>query len=479
MTTLPETQQKPHVSELLVTGELPVTRADFPKNFLFGVATSSYQIEGAAHEDGRGESIWDTFCREPGRILDNSNGDVACDHYHRWAADLDLIKSLGVDAYRFSLAWPRIQPDGRGATNAAGLDFYERLVDGLLERGLKPYATLYHWDLPQTLQDVGGWDNRDTAYRFAEYARIVTERLGTRVASYATLNEPWCSSILSYQLGEHAPGLRDRRAALSAAHHLLLGHGEAMKVMRAVVPGADLGIVINLNPYYTATDSAEDRAAATQGDGEFNRWFLDPLLRGEYPADIWESYGADVPEVQAGDLATIAAPLDFLGVNYYSRALVAAAPTAASPVSITPVSITPVSTTPVAVVLKPKESSYTAMDWEVFPQGLSDLLLRLKTDYALPPVYITENGAAYADTLSGESVHDVARTQYFARHLEAVRQSTEQGVDVRGYFAWSLMDNFEWAHGYDKRFGLVHVDYQTQKRTLKDSAKWFQALAQS
>ncbi len=439
-----------------------LTRADFPRGFRFGVATSSYQIEGATQEGGRGDSIWDTFCREPGRISDGTSGDVACDHYHRWPQDLDLIRSLGVDAYRFSVAWPRIQPDGRGAINAAGLDFYERLVDGMLERGLKPYATLYHWDLPQPLQDaggpgnVGGWDNRDTAYRFAEYARVVAERLGERVVSYATLNEPWCSSILSYQIGEHAPGLRDRRAALSAAHHLLLGHGLAMKELRAVVPGAELGIVLNLNPAYPATDSAADRAAARQEDGRFNRWFVEPLLCGEYPADIWEGYGADVPDVQAGDLETIRQPLDFMGVNYYSRSYISADQSR-----------------------KPAGASYTEMGWEVYPQGLTDLLVRLNTDYTLPPVFITENGAAYPDAPSGESVHDEQRVNYFASHLEAVRQATEQGVDVRGYFAWSLMDNFEWAHGYSKRFGLVYVDYGDQQRTLKDSAKWYRALASS
>ncbi len=434
-----------------------LTRADFPHNFHFGVATSSYQIEGATHEDGRGPSIWDTFCNEPGRILDGSSGAVACDHYHRWPQDLDLITSLGVDAYRFSIAWPRIQALGHGAVNPLGLDFYERLVDGMLERGLKPYATLYHWDLPQALQDAGGWTNRDTAYRFAEYARAVAERLGQRVVSYATLNEPWCSSVLSYQLGHHAPGLRDRAAALSAAHHLLLGHGEAMKVLRQVVPGSELGIVLNFNPTYPASDSKADRTEAARIDGEFNRWFLEPLFNGEYPADIWESYGSDVPEVQVGDLEIVRQPLDFVGVNYYTRGFISS-----------------------DSLQEPVGASYTAMGWEVYPQGLTDLLVRLKRDYAVPPLFITENGAAYQDTLSGgDAVHDLERLNYFASHLEAVRQATVQGVDVRGYFAWSLMDNFEWAFGYEKRFGLVYVDYVTQQRTLKDSAKWFQALASS
>lgn len=432
---------------------MTITRKDFPDQFVFGVATSSFQIEGATREDGRGPSIWDTFCREPGRILDGTNGDVACDHYHRWREDLDLIKNLGADAYRFSIAWPRIQPEGRGAVNAAGLDFYERLVDGMLERGLKPYATLYHWDLPQTLQDMGGWANRDTAHRFAEYARLVAERLGDRVTSYATLNEPWCSSILSYQIGEHAPGLRNRKLALAAAHHLLLGHGEALSAMRDAVRGAELGIVLNLQPTYPASEKPEDVAAARFADGTFNRWFLDPLLKGEYPADIWEAYGADVPEVQPGDLACIARPLDFLGVNYYSRGVNSANGS-----------------------VRPPDSTYTHMGWEVYPQGLTDLLVRLKEDYAVPPLLVTENGAAYPDELAGDRVHDPERVRYFESHLEAVAQAVRRGVDMRGYFAWSLLDNFEWAWGYSRRFGLVYVDYTSQRRVLKDSALWYQGL---
>ena len=432
-----------------------ITRKDFPEHFTFGVATSAFQIEGSTSADGRGPSIWDTFCREPGRISDGSSGDVACDHYRRWEEDLELIASLGVQAYRFSVAWPRVQPSGSGAINPLGLDFYERLVDGMLERGLDPYLTLYHWDLPQPLQDVGGWANRDTAYHFAEYARAVGERLGNRVKSYATLNEPWCSSILSYQIGEHAPGLRDRKLALAAAHHLLLGHGEATKVLREVVPGAVVGTVLNLNSVTPATSSEQDAAAARFEDGAFNRWFLDPLLRGEYPADIWEAYGDDVPHVQPGDLETIRQPLDFLGVNYYSRSVVSAG----------------------GEQQRPSESSYTDMGWEVYPQGLSDLLLRLHVDYTLPPIFITENGAAYKDTLEGSAVHDAERVAYLQTHVAEVASAVRQGVKVDGYFAWSLMDNFEWAHGYSKRFGLVYVDYGDQRRVLKDSALWYRGLA--
>lgn len=414
----------------------PLTRADFPANFIFGVATSSFQIEGATFEDGRGPSIWDTFCAEPGRISDGSNGEVACDHYHRLESDLDMIQSLGVGAYRFSVAWPRIQPSGTGEVNEAGLAFYERLVDGLNARGIEPHLTLYHWDLPQKLQDIGGWTSREVAVHFAEYARIVTARLGHKVRSVATLNEPWCSSILSYQLGEHAPGTHSRPAALAAAHHLLLGHGLAMRAMRKLATGAQLGIVLNLTPAYAAAPEFE--AQARLAEGRFDDWFLGPLLRGEYPQDIWEHYGADVPQMHSGDLGIMAQPLDFLGVNYYSRQLIGA----------------DFSGLPGAEA--------TDMGWEVYPQGLSKLLSDLKRDYDLPPVMITENGAAFPDVLSADGrVHDARRVSYLGAHLRAVAEAAHSGVDVRAYFAWSLMDNFEWAKGYEKRFGLIYVDYAT------------------
>ena len=429
-------------------------RTHFPPHFVFGVATSAYQIEGAPSEDGRGPSIWDTFCREPGRIRDGSTGEIACDHYHRWEADLDLIRDLGVDAYRFSVAWPRVQPTGQGPVNAPGLDFYERLVDGLLARGIAPHLTLYHWDLPQALQDLGGWTNRTVAGYFADYARIVAERLGDRVASIATLNEPWCSSILSYQIGEHAPGWHDRRAALAAAHHLLLGHGLALQAMRALKLPAQLGIVLNLTPATPATDDPADVAAARSADGHANRWFLDPLLRGHYPEDTWAEMGADAPEVLPGDLDLIHAPLDFLGVNYYTRTVMGA-----------------------NGPRRPADATYTDMGWEVYPQGLTDLLLRLQKDYQAPPLYITENGAASADALGQDGkVHDTLRLNYLKSHLGAVEEAIRGGADVRGYFAWSLMDNFEWAYGYQKRFGLVYVDYATQERRLKESGRWFKGL---
>lgn len=431
----------------------PLTRTDFPAHFIFGVATSSFQIEGATHQDGRGPSIWDTFCNEAGRIKDGSNGDVACDHYHRLEQDLDLLSDLGVDAYRFSVAWPRIQPTGSsGEANEAGLAFYERLVDGLTQRGIAAHLTLYHWDLPQALQDKGGWTNRQTAERFAEYARLVGQRLGHKVSSIATLNEPWCASILSYQIGEHAPGWQDRPAALAAAHHLLLGHGLALRELRQLNLSAQLGTVLNLTPAYPAT--TDDQAAAHLADGRFNRWFLDPILKGQYPQDVWDDYGADVPTVKAGDLEIMSATIDFLGVNYYSRDYVTSA-------DVLPAEV-------------------TDMGWEVYPQGLSDLLIRLKQDYTLPPILITENGAAYPDVQEADQqIHDSARISYLDHHLKAVLAAIEAGVDVRGYFAWSLMDNFEWAQGYSKRFGLIYVDYATQQRTFKDSAKWYKALAGS
>lgn len=437
---------------------MTVQRADFPPNFIFGTATSSYQIEGATREDGRQDSIWDTFCREPGRIRDGSSGDVACDHYHLWPDDLNLLSELGVNAYRFSVAWPRIQPTGSGPLNAAGLDFYDRLVDGLLTRGIRPYLTLYHWDLPQPLQDLGGWTSREVAHRFAEYAAHVAGRLGDRVASIATLNEPWCSSFLSYEIGEHAPGHRgDRRGALAAAHHLLLGHGQAMQAMRAQGVKAELGIVLNLTPAYPATDSPADRDAARRADGTANRWFLDPIYRGAYPEDLLADFAGDLPDIRDGDLDVIAAPLDFLGVNYYSRTYASADGQA-----------------------RPQGAGYTHMDWEVYPQGLTDLLVRLDREYGARNLLITENGAAYPDERgTGSVVHDPERVAYYQSHLGACADAIRQGVDLRGYFAWSMLDNFEWSWGYSRRFGLFYVDYQTQERLWKDSGLWYRDLVRA
>lgn len=425
----------------------------FPKGFIWGTATSSFQIEGAAHEDGRSPSIWDTFCATEGKILDRTNGDIACDHYHLWEQDLDLIKSLGVQAYRFSIAWPRVIPTGKGAVNSKGLDFYERIVDGLIARGLEPHVTLYHWDLPQCLQDIGGWENRDVAYYFADYAAVVADRLGSRVKSYATFNEPWCVSILSNELGHHAPGKFDRKAALQVAHHLHLAHGLAMSRLRGMNLTSDLGIVLNLTPAYAASDSEADQHEATMNDGRTNRWFLDPILRGEYPQDVWEAYEEEgvLPTVLPGDLAVASQPIDFMGINYYTRSFVS-----------------------VDDKKLPEGTEFTDMGWEVFPQGLSDLLIRLNNEYKLPDIYITENGAAYPDQMAEDGhVHDTGRINYLNSHFKAAHASIEAGVPLKGYFVWSLMDNFEWAFGYSKRFGVVYVDYETQKRTLKDSALWY------
>ena len=439
-----------------------MSKPTFPAGFVWGVATSAFQIEGAHREDGRSFSIWDTFCRTPGNVHQGHTGDVACDHYHRWEGDLELIKNLGVDAYRFSVAWPRVIPGGVGRVNEKGLDFYDRLVDGLLARGLKPYCTFYHWDLPQALEDRGGWVSRDTAHAFADYAEVVTKRLGDRVASYATLNEPWCSASLGYGSGHHAPGYSDQKMSLAATHHLLLAHGLALPRMRQRAPKAEHGVVLNLMQIYPETSSAEDKAAAERSQVLHNLLYLDPLFRKRYPQALLDNLGEFMPEIRGGDLETIAAPLDFLGQNYYTPTFVAHDSASEWP-HVRPV--------------EHEDVEKTAMGWEVYPKGLSDLLLHLYDAYKVP-LYVTENGAAYddPDQLSGSDVHDAERTRYYQRHVEAVAHAVAQGADVRGYFAWSLMDNFEWAFGYDKRFGIVHVDFGTQERTLKDSAKWYRAF---
>jgi beta-glucosidase len=429
----------------------------FPVDFVWGVATSSFQIEGAPAQDGKGPSIWDSFCRVPGAIADGSNGDVACEHYHRWPADLDIVQGLGVDAYRFSLSWPRVQATGSGACNPAGLDFYERLVDGLLARGIAPYLTLHHWDLPQALQDQGGWANRDTALRFVDYARHVAARLGDRVASITTHNEPWVMATLGYETGLFAPGIKDRRLATQAAHHLLLSHGLALQALRADGCRSPLGIVLNLSPVQAASAAPEDIAAAALEDGRLVRWYMDPLFHGRYPQDVVDFLGADAPPVQAGDMAVIAQALDFMGLNYYSRAVVSAQ----GPWDV-----------------KQGGLALTDMGWEIYPQGLTELLLRLHRDYPVPPLFVTENGGAFQDTLQAGRVQDSGRTAYIAAHIAAVGEALRQGVPMAGYMVWSLLDNFEWASGYEKRFGIVHVDYTTQQRTLKDSALWYRDFLQ-
>ncbi|GGK26350.1 beta-glucosidase [Deinococcus malanensis] len=436
------------------TGPQSAPIPPFPADFTWGVATSAYQIEGAAFEDGRGPSIWDTYCRTPGKVLGGETGDVACDHYHRWAADLDLIQSLNLNAYRFSVAWPRVVPQGRGPVNKAGLDFYDRLVDGILARGMQPHVTLYHWDLPQALQDQGGWANPDVQHWFAEYALTVYGRLGDRVASYATFNEPWCTAELGYHVGRHAPGIQDLRTSLLASYHIQLAHGRAVQALREQNTTAELGTVLNLYPVDAASDDPEDEAAARLADAKINRWYLDPVFRGVFPSLAVEHYGAAMPDVDLAALAVARQPLDFLGVNYYFRQWV--------------------SRDGVSRAGPPTPGTErTAMGWEVYPEGLYRLLTDLHRDYPVKKYYITENGAAFDDQIVGGEVRDEARVRYLRTHLSELRRAMHAGVPVAGYFAWSLMDNFEWAFGYSKRFGIVHVDYDTQQRTLKDSAKWY------
>ncbi len=430
--------------------------------FVWGAATAAFQIEGATREDGRGESIWDRFAAE-GRVANGDSGDPACDHYHRWREDLDLMRSLGLQGYRFSLSWPRIQPDGRGAPNRKGLDFYRRLVEGLREREIAPLATLYHWDLPQALQDEGGWAVRDVVERFAEYAQIVFDELGDVVHDWVTHNEPWVMSFLGYALGVKAPGLRDWRAGVRASHHLLLSHGVVVRRFRESGLAGRIGITLDLTVVQPASTSPEDEDAARRLDGHHNRWFLDPLLRGVYPQDMVELYEAHAGPFDAlrdGDLEAIAQPLDFLGVNFYRPHLVAAG-----------------GEPPLEVHELDPGRERTAMDWPVVPGALTELLLRLKRDYGDLPLLITENGAAYDDELDGgELVEDEPRVAYLREHVAALERARAQGVDVRGYYVWSLLDNFEWEHGYAKRFGIVFVDFPTQRRILKRSALWYRDL---
>ena len=429
----------------------------FPADFVWGVATSAFQIEGAASADGKGPSIWDDFCRLPGAIADASNGDIACDHYQRWAADLDLIAGLGVDAYRFSVSWPRVRPGGSGAWNEAGLDFYDRLVDGLLARGIKPYLTLNHWDLPAELQAGGGWADRNTVHRFVEYAQGMARRLGDRVVSITSHNEPWVVAMLGHDSGIFAPGIKNRATAMQVSHHLLLSHGLALQALRAQGCRSPLGIVLNLAPQHPATGAAADRASARLEDGKLLRWYLDPLFNGHYPADVLAHLGADAPRIEAGDLRAIHTPMDFLGINYYSRSVVSAS----GPWDVQQGGL-----------------AITDMGWEVYPEGLTELLLRLHRDYPVPPLYVTENGGAFKDQWVAGRVHDAGRTDYIKRHIAAVADAMRQGVPMAGYMVWSLLDNFEWASGYEKRFGIVHVDYATQARTLKDSALWYRDFLQ-
>jgi beta-glucosidase len=437
---------------------LPLVRNAFGSNFKFGVATSSYQIEGAIHEDGRGPSIWDEFCAREGAIKHGHTGAIACDHYHRMPDDVELMHWLGVDAYRFSIAWPRVLPEGRGRVNEAGLDFYERLVDRLLAKGIDPCVTLYHWDLPAKLP--GGWLSRDTTAAFAEYAEVVAKRLGDRVALWLTHNEPWCQAFLGYDRGIFAPGHDDFAEGLLCAHHLLVSHGLGVQALRAHVK-APVGIAPNFMPAYPASDAPQDVAAARRQDGYFNRWFLEPALGLGYPKDMVELYGSAMPEVTAEDLRIIAQPIDVVGVNYYERIVVEDAPEAG-----------------ILRLRGVKEGNHPrTLDREVYPQGLLDQLRRLHRDYAVPRIVITENGSAFTDEVAADgSVHDEGRIDFIRAHLTKLLEAREEGIGVEAYFAWSLMDNFEWNAGYSIRYGLVHVDFDTQKRTPKDSAHYFRSL---
>ena len=428
----------------------------------YGAATAAYQIEGAVREGGRGSSIWDDFCALPGRVAGGDSGDIACDHYHRWRGDLDLMASLGLETYRFSVAWPRVQPQGRGRLNRRGVAFYRRLVEGLLTRGIEPVATLNHWDLPSARQAAGGWAARDTAERFAEYAALMGEQLGDVVTDWMTHNEPWVVAFLGHAEGVKAPGIQDWVTALRAAHHLLVSHGMAVSALQAVgAPGTRVGITLNLAPVTPASSAEEDRAAALRMDGFLNRWFLDPVFRGRYPEDmvaLFERRYGPLDVADVGDRALMSAPIDFLGVNYYMPKRVRAS----------------LGNGPLGFETVNGGAPQTAMGWEVDADGLHSLLLRLRRDYGEIPIYITENGAAYDDgEVVNGTVDDPERVAYLRDHLEALARAVDDGVDVQRYFAWSLLDNFEWEHGYGKRFGIVRVDYETQRRIPKRSALWY------
>ncbi len=445
----------------------------FPKDFLWGAATASYQVEGAWNEDGKGESIWDRFSHTPGRVKNGDTGDVACDHYHRWQEDLAIMKDLGLQTYRLSISWPRILPNGRGKVNQAGLDFYKRLIDALLEAGIVPFVTLYHWDLPQTLQDEGGWTARTTAEAFVEFADVFTRQLGDRVTRWITHNEPSVVAINGHFTDDHAPGMRDMSVALKVGHHLLLSHGLAVPVIRQNSPGCEVGIAMNNNRVIPASPSEADREADRQGEGIWIRWYLDPLYGRHYPADLVAdaiATGVLPPEgmtyVKDGDLKTIATPTDFLGLNYYTRMVSRST------------AIPEEENLPPTVLQAPKDDvHWMEMNWEIYPQGLFDVLCTLYNVYKVPKIYITENGASFSDKPDENGrVRDVRRLNYLRDHFAAARRAMDQGVPLAGYMVWSFLDNFEWGHGFSQRFGLVYVDYKTQRRYVKDSALWYKQV---
>jgi len=435
----------------------------FPHDFLWGAATASYQIEGAWDEDGKGESIWDRFCHTSGKIDKADTGDIACDHYHRYKEDVENMKRLGLKAYRFSVSWPRVIPEGKGRINKAGLDFYERLVDELLKAGIQPFLTLYHWDLPQALQEEGGWTNRDTVGYFKDYTAEVFKKLGDRVHYWITHNEPAVVSYSGYHLGTYAPGIKDLSTALRVCHHLLLSHGEAVAVLKeSGNEKTRVGIALCLFPAHPASESKEDKKAANRFDGYLNRWFLDPIYKGSYPEDMMALYGDKAPKVQAQDLGCISRKIDFLGVNYYTRSVVKADAKEAF----------------LALrFIKPAGAEYTATEGEIYPVGFYEILKRIHDDYGAPFIYITENGAAFSDKIDENGqVNDGSRIKYLKSHLLQLHKAIKDGVKISGYFVWSLMDNFEWTEGYSKRFGLIYVDYPTQKRVIKASGWWYKKV---
>jgi beta-glucosidase len=435
----------------------------FPNGFLWGTATAAYQIEGAHDADGKGPSIWDTFAHTPGKIERGDVGDVACDHYHRYRGDVALMADLGLTAYRFSIGWPRVLPTGTGPANAPGLDFYSRLVDALLERQITPFITLYHWDLPQALQDRGGWGNRDIAAWFGEYAALVGRHLGDRVKHWITFNEPFAFIVIGHVFGIHAPGLTDPALAFQSSHHMNLAHGEAVRALRAAVPGSRVGITQVSMPAYPASDSEADLAATQRYDGFINRWYWEPPLLGRYPSDVLERLGPIAPRIESGDLERLSPPIDFFGHNSYSRAVVRDDPDSAL----------------VGAVQVPTRNPKTAMGWEIYPDHLYDALLRITRDYGAPDIYVTENGAAFADEVVDGRVDDPQRREYLRTHLDACHRAIQDGIKLRGYFCWSLLDNFEWTFGYGKRFGIIYTDYPTQRRIVKASGRFFGEVARA
>ena len=433
---------------------------NFPEDFLWGAATASYQIEGAYREDGKGENIWDRFSHIPGKIYEGDTGDVACDHYHRYEEDIEIMKKIGLKTYRFSISWARIFPDGSGKPNPKGMEFYKKLVGKLKENGIIPAVTLYHWDLPQKLQDIGGWANRDTVYSFVEYAKYVFDNLGSQVPIWITHNEPFVAAIVGNWIGRHAPGITDFQTALRVAHHLLLSHGLAVKAYRESGHKGEIGITLNMNPVYPASENDKDKAAAIRFNEYLNKWYADPVLKGAYPADLLEWFGDRglAPEILDGDMSAINQPIDFLGINNYYSSFIR------HDEHNWPVYASEIAT----------GRDRTKMDWEINPEGLHDLLVYLDKEYSGIKIIITENGAAFNDIVNFDGkVEDDNRLNYLYKHLEQVHRAIGSGANVKGYYAWSLLDNFEWGHGYSKRFGLVYVDFKTQKRILKKSAHWY------